>query len=65
MTFLNPERKTNHVSNGILARKLLRGEKLRKKKAFPVEQMKSALNVEAPILSTIMIRERPSVEAAV
>ena len=45
--------------------KQLRGDKLRKKKIFPVEQTKSVQNVEVLILSTIMTRERPFAEAVV
>jgi hypothetical protein len=42
-----------------------RGEKIRKKKTFHIEQMKSVLNVEVLILSTIMTLARLSAEAAV
>ena len=33
--FLNPKRKTNHVSNGILARKIAEGKSYAKKRNFP------------------------------
>lgn len=53
------------LETGFSPEKMPRGDKRRKTRIFHVEQTKNVQNVEVQILSTIMIREKPFVEAAV